>query len=70
MATRKCVTGGIAIAYLVREHLPGIHYPVGVEQFLDLFHPFDARLILAVSQRVCLRVPDTMFGGDGPFVRS
>ena len=56
--------------FLVLEHLPGVHDPVGVEQFLDLFHPLDARLILAVSQRASFGIPDTVFSRDGSVVRS
>ena len=56
--------------FLVWEHLPGVHNPVGIEQFLDLFHPFDARLVLAVSQRTSFGVSDTMFSRDGSVVRS
>lgn len=41
---------------------------MGIEQLLNLFHPFDARLILTVSQRTCLRVPNTVFSGDGSIV--
>lgn len=54
--------------YLGWKHLPGIHDSMGIEQLLDLFHPFDARLILTVSQRTCLRVPNTVFSGDGSIV--
>ena len=56
--------------FLLWKHLPGVHDPVRIEQFLDLFHPFDARLILTIFQRACFRVSDTMFSRDGPIVRS
>ena len=61
---------GIPTSFLVREHLPRVHDPVGVEQFLDLSHPLDARLILTVSQRARFGVPDAMFGRNGSIIRS
>ena len=54
----------------MRKNLPRVHYPVGVEQFLDLLHQLDACLIFTVSQRVCFRVPDAVLSRDGSIVRS
>ena len=52
----------------MRKHLPRVHDPVGVEQFLDLLHQLDARLIFAISQCAWFCVPDAMFGRDGSVV--
>jgi hypothetical protein len=54
----------VTAVLLLWKHLPWIHNPVGVEQFLDLFHPFDARSILAISQCVRFGVSDPMFCRD------
>lgn len=58
-----------AAVLLLWKHFPWVHNSVGVEQSLDLFHPFDARSILAISQCIRFGVPDTMFSGDRSVVR-